>query len=276
MQNTTGKPSADNYKLGRGEVFISELVNNLPKEWRHVGNVPDFGYTVETETLKHQSSMSGLKTTDKEVTLSQEVRVSFGMEEVDDFNNLALFLHGDIATPVNAAIAGFAEHAMVVGVKKGRWYDIVSAAGVRAYDITAGNLTVEKSGATDVALVLGTDYELDTVMGRIFLLSTAVNIADGDTMDVTLAAEAGAKTLERVRGLKNSGKVVAVKFIAANPANSDKKKEWQFHKVTLKAEGDLALIGDDWQQMKVGGSCESNPTADANSPFFSVTAHADA
>lgn len=269
--NTTGTPNTDDYNLGRGIVYISTLVNDLPVDWRDVGNATEFNLTIETEVLEHFSSRSGVRVKDKEVVVSTEVNVSFTLDELND-ENKSLFFLGEKGTHTNASIAGFAEHEMITGAVLGRWYDIESSTGARAYDIDSTDLTVEV-GAN--ALVLGTDYTLDAEMGRIFLPVTATDGAGGGAgslagqdIDVTLAAEATASVVDEVKALTNSGLVAAIKFISVNPAASDARTEYQIHKATIKPEGDFSLIGEEWTTMTLTGACEANETADADSPYL--------
>lgn len=261
--NTTGKPNTEDYNLGRGICYFAPLVNSLPGAYRDLGNAPEFNISIENETVEHTSSRAGLRSVDKEVTISQKITLSITIDELN-FENLALFFSGSTATFSNAvAIAGFSEHQMVTGVELGRWYDIVDSNGVRVYNITAGNLTVEDGATT---LVEDTDYEVDETMGRIFFLSTATNTSAGQDIDVTLSANASAGTVDEVRALTQSATTGALKFISINPAAGDRKTEYQFHQVSLKATGDFALIGDEFTTMQLEGTAEKNETADSDSP----------
>jgi hypothetical protein len=133
---------------------------------------------------------------------------------------------------------------------------------------------VEKSGGPDVLLVEGTDYELDLKWGRIFFFESAVNIAAGDQVDVTLAADAGAAaSTNNVKALTQTNVAVALKFIGENPANNDKTSEVTIHQIQVKAEGDLALIGEEWMTMGFTGTAERNATADPTSPFITIKSH---
>jgi hypothetical protein len=64
--------------------------------------------------------------------------------------------------------------------------------------------------------------------------------------------------------------VGALKFISQNPANNDESTEYQFHQVSLKAEGDFAQISDEFSQMQLTGTAERNTTADADSPTLTI------
>jgi hypothetical protein len=276
-KNLTGLPNTGDYTLGRGIVYESEIVTATEKPndngWRDLGNATEFNVSLETEKLEHKSSRTGLQIIDKEVVLSQKMTINFSLDELND-ENVAAFLSGSTASHTNVAIAGFADYEMVSAVVLGRWYDIVSSTGERAYDIESVDVALTETSGAPVSLVENTDYTLDLKMGRIFLLSTATNIAAGEPLSITLTAEATASPVEEVRGMTQGNLVRAVKFIGENPANSNKKREYQFHKVTLASEGDLALIGDEYAVMAFSGTVESSVLADADAPFVRIRDHA--
>lgn len=283
--NATGLPNTGDYNLGRGTVYVATLSSGIPdvNGWRDLGNCPEFNVSVETETLEHQSSRAGLATIDKEVVTSQKVNLSFQLDELN-FQNMALFLSGAAASEpdVNPAVAGVTNIVITSAVVLGRWYDLHQLAnrlGTRIMDIDSANLSLrgdpDASGAGPTALVEDTDYTVDEKNGRVFFLTTATNIADGDDVDFTLAADAGALNYDEVRGLTQTNVTVAVKFISENPANNDEETEYQFHQVNLKPEGDFPLIGDDWTTMGFQGVAEQNLLADANSPYVTIRRHAN-
>lgn len=266
--NGTGKPNIQDYSLGRGIVYAALLTNNVAGGYRDLGNATAVNVSVETTTIEHTSSRTGTGIVDKEIVTSTKVNLSITLDEIN-FENLALFFLGDTATPTNAAIAGFAEHEMITGVVLGQWYPIVSAAGARAYNTTNANLTIEEA-AGPTTLVLGTDFELEVETGRIFFLTTAVNIANGEDVDVTLAGNAGAGTVDEVKALTKSSTVVAISFISENPSNGA-KTIFDFHRVPLRPSGDFSMISDEFSSLTLEGLAETNATADADSPTLTVT-----
>lgn len=273
--NTTGTPNTDDYNLGRGVIYIAALnASGKPDTagWRDLGNVPEFNVSLESETLEHRSSRRGLQVTDKEVIISQDMNLSFAIDELNH-ENLALFFSGEKATHTNVAVAGFAKYTMISAVTLGRWYDIVNSSGNRAYDIDATKLTLEEGGVT--ALTEGVDYTVDAVMGRVFFLTTAVSLVGGQDISVTLAADAGAKAVNEVRGLTQTSVTVALKFVAENPADDDKQTEYEFHQVDLKADGDFGLISDEFTQMGFTAAAEANTTGYPNSPTLTIRTVAD-
>ena len=268
--NSTGIPRTSDYLLGRGILYFAELDGSgNPTAWRDLGNVTDFKVSVSSEELIHETSRSGTKVEDLAVALKRAANWTAVLDTLEN-DNLAMFVGGTKATVTNVAVAGFSEHAMVTSVELGRWYDIVSSAGVRAYDIDKTKLTVEKSGAPDTALVEGTDYTVDETMGRIFLLSTATNIAAGDTMDVTLAADAGATAnVKEVRMFQKTSYTGAIKFIGENGADGT-KYEVVLHRTTVEGDGDLGLISDEWVTLPVKGKVsKSDSTRVSASPYMS-------
>lgn len=270
--NTLGTPLVSDYQLGRGILYAASInaTTGKPGPYRDLGNCSDFQATITTETLQHKSSRTGTKVVDKEVVISQELKVSFKLDEIND-ENLALFYTGAKATHTNLAIAGVAEiNQLYQSVELGRWYEIRNAAGSRAYDVDTTKLLLEKDAGSDVALVEGTDYTLDAQMGMFLLLSTAVNIAAGDNLNLTLTADATAAVVDEVRALTATSVVLALKFVGDNPANSGEKVEYQFHQVTVKSKGSQALIGDSFQEIEFEGSAESQSTYSPNSPFLTI------
>ncbi len=276
-KNTSGLPQPGDYILGRGTVYVNPLLNSIPDPafgWRDLGNSPEFTLSIETEKLEHKSSRAGLQVVDKEVILSQKMSIAFSIDEFND-DNLALWSQGATATHTNVAIAGFSIQTVTTNIIQGNWYDIQAggSSGERAYDTLATDVTVE-DGAMGAA-VKDTDYVLDEKMGRIQVIEGSAVLTDAGTMKLTLAAEAGAAVVEEVQGLTGGQVLVAVKFIAENPASSNKQREYQFHSVTLASEGDVALIGDEFATMGFSGAVESNTIADADAPFVRVRDHAD-
>lgn len=264
--NTTGKPDTRDYFLGRGIIYLAELDSNLlPKEYRDLGNSPAFSITVESEELLHQLSRTGLRVTDKRITLSQDISLSFQLDEISH-DNLALFFTGTTESVVNPAVAGVGSMGSPIAITAdavlGRWYDLKTA-----YDgtgtPTAFSATsvpkIRRTSGTPMDLVLDTDYEIDHEMGRVFLKSTAVNVAATDDIGWYSAADASAPaTLQLMKALKGTVKDYALKFIAENPANSAEKIEYEFHSVQISADGDLALIGDEFSTAGFTGSAQKN------------------
>ena len=273
--NTTGKPSPSDYSLGRGAVLFGtvDATTGKPKEYRHLGHATEFNITIESETLEHQSSREGLKVTDKEVVVSQKASLSVTLDEIN-FENLALFASGEAdATLANPIKTGSAVFTLGEAFKGGRWYDLRDASGARCFDLLTTSPITFASGS----YAEGVDYELDRVLGRIFVINRGGAGLDGDTVAITVAQNNNAvATVDRVKALVVSTVTGALKFRAENPANGDHVTEYQFHSVNLKAEGDFALIGDEFTTMQLTGVAERNELADPTSPTLTIITHANA
>lgn len=267
--NTTGKPNTQDYSLGRGILYIAELdANQLPVNYRDLGNCPQFTITVESEQLEHLSSRSGLRVVDKRITLSQSIGISFQLDELSH-DNLALFFTGTTSTVTNPAVAGVGSMmspiAITTAVALGRWYDLKTSyagAGTPTAFSADSIPKIRRTSGTPMDLVLNTDYEIDRQMGRVFIKHNAVNVVAGDDIGWYSGADASAPaTLEIMAALKGSVRDFALKFVAENPANNSEKSEWEFHSVQLSADGDLALIGDEFSVAGFSGAAQKNSNA---------------
>lgn len=277
--NAAGTPSTTNYDLGRGQLSIALLGSSgLPEIWRDLGNVPNFAFTVEAETLEHFSSRSGLSTRDLNIVTRLTAGGSVVLEELSA-ENLALFLSGETASVTNPAVAGISQYQATASLVKGRYYDIYdTSTGFPARDITeVGDVTVvhDLAGANDT-LVEGTDYTVDLVNGRVFLLNSGSTAVEGNTLHITLTADAApTATIDTTKGLTQSSQTFALKFISENPVDGDKQIVVQFHKVRFQSDGELALItADELASAPLSFSAEANEDwPDSTSQTVTISAH---
>lgn len=278
--NTAGIAQPNDYLVGRGSVFFAPLnADGSPGPYRFLGNSPGLKSNIDLAKLEHQSSISGLKVTDKSVVLSQTANISLDLDEMN-WDNFALYFSGTASAGVsaeNSTIAGFTDvvqyaTALTETLPLNKTYEIRNASGVRAYDLPA-TITV-KIGVTTITVT--TDYTYDRKLGLLFVKNSAGNItaaaADAD-LKVTVAATAGAKLMDVVRGLRQTPVAGALKFAGQNAADSDREYEIQVHKIALKASGDLNLISDEFTKLTLEGTVESNAAWSPNSPYVTITGH---
>ena len=277
--NTTGQPNTNDYNLGRGAVYFAtnDSATGLPLEYRHLGNAPEFNINLEVETLEHQASLTGLKTTDKEVTVSQTLGLSLSLDEIN-FQNLAIFMAGSNPPHTNIASVSNLEY---FAITIGRWFDIYDpSTGERVYDIgVAGDVTINRSsGASSLNLTITTDYLLDLKMGRVFIVTTGT-LVDGDDFQIDYTDSGSQQTpIDTVEALTTTSVAGALKFVSQNPTDADHQTEYQFHSVSLKAEGDFSLIGDDFTVMQLTGKAEKNTgtAIGVSQKTLTIRTHADA
>ena len=275
----SGIASPVDYLLGRGELYFSDDLDadGRPKGFRTLGNTEAFTVTVEAELLEHFSSLAAAKVKDREVVLSQEMNFNFQMTEID-VENLAMFMSGTetVVAQTGAVVPGAAGDDNVQAVKQGEWFDLFQTdapteypeiGGDRAYRITAGPVVKDTTATTTYDI--NDDYLVDLEMGRIFIVEGGA-ISDGDDLAVGFTyATLDAKTEVRALGVSKFEGVL--KFVSRN-ANKSSESEWEytFHQVTLTADGDFALISDEFSTLNVKGAAESNAIVSPNSPYCTV------
>ncbi len=273
-----GEAETKNYLLGRGIAYFGDSLDSAgrPKFYRDLGNAETVTLTVETEELEHFSNRSGLKVLDASVVLQQQVGVSLTLTELGE-DNVGLFLAGDVVSVVQSTAGVVGDVNLIMGTPSGgRWYDLyVTAApttypdpvGARAYSITAVVVTSADGMTT---YTLGTDYEVDAVQGRIFIVHADDSGTIPDGVDIDVDFTFATITIKEVQGLKKASITGALKFISENAQNASKEREYQFHDVTLRAEGDLALLSDEFGTIQLTGKAKANATVDPDSPTVTI------
>lgn len=269
--NTAGTSNPDFLQLGRGKLYFASLkANGRPDALRFLGNCPEFNLSVEIENLEHQSSEEGLKVVDKEVIISQKVSVGFQLDHLY-LENFASFLSGTTASVTHPAQGSIASFTLILAneLVLGRYYQLTDSTGVPVVLIDdPDDVTISDTGG---ALSSVTDYTLDPVTGLVFFPTTSTaTVSDAITFELA-APSAAPANLERVNALTQSSVSGALIFISSNAADGDSKRRIEFHKISLKPEGDLSLIGDDWGQIGFTGAAERN-TQLANSPTLTIDA----
>lgn len=274
--NTTGAPNTRDYVLGRGTVYIAAINEStgLPdvNGFRDLGNAPEFNVTVSTEDLRHQNSRDCIKFTDKRFVISQEVGLSFQLDETRNFQNLSDFLAGSTETYDNPHDTTHTDVVITADVHLGAWYELRKANGARVYNLDAAGTvyTIEQDGAPDVLLVEGTDYEIDEQLGLVRFLDSAT-LVEGD--QILWSITTGATTpnnLDQVNALIRSEVSGVLLFVQDNSGDCGQKVEWRFHKVSLSADGDLSMIGDEVSVMNFTGVAEINSLVTDTSKVLTV------
>lgn len=99
-------------------------------------------------------------------------------------------------------------------------------------------------GSAGGVIALTTNYTVDADRGRIYILEDAVDVTDGDTLQIAYDISAGSRQLvvdaqDQVEG--------ALRFIADNARGPNKDYYWP--RVKLTPSGEYQLKGDAWQVM---------------------------
>jgi len=277
--NTTGAPQTRDYTLGRGIVRLASLTAaGLPDSdgFRDLGNATEFNISVAVEDIRHQNSRDQLKITDKRVTISQEVGLSYILDEMN-FQNLADFFSGDTETYTNPHDTAWTGHDTAIvtdSLKVGNWYQLKDDNGERVYNLDATGCvySFEQDPAGTPAVLAADDYEIDEQMGLIRFLGTGTtSLSDGDVIgfEISTGATVG-QDLDQVNALSENDVTGALLFIQSNASDLGQKTEFLFHKVSLASDGDLSLIGDEFQTASFTGVAEVNSGVTDTSQVLTV------
>lgn len=236
---------ANNYVLGKGKLFFDpwDSSNNTTGE-RAFGNCPGFEISVNSTSLEHFSSESGIKQKDDEVLLEVTRSASITCDNITE-NNMALFIIGTASTPSQASGSVVDE---VITVKKDRYYQLgystSNPSGVRN---VSSVVVTDNAGTTTYAS--GTDYTLDATLARIYIPTTST-ITDAQVIKVDYTKAAVSRN--QVQSASLTATTGALRFVADNPKGTN--RDLYAPKVNLKPNGSYKWIGDTW--MEVAFNCE--------------------
>ena len=256
-----------NYTLGRGRLFFdrftpAQVAAGIAAATRgegetYFGNTPELSMTSAEETLDHFDSDQGVRTKDDSVSLQLDRTGSFTTDNIS-VENLALYFLSDGASTFTQTAATAAEY-LVPGAKQGRFYQIgateANPSGLRSIS----NVSVRKGVGFSTVVTQAGNYEVDEVLGRIYIIPGSADIPANTDIEVTY--DVAATTRDRVIS-KSQSIYGALRFVSDNPKG--KNRDFYFPYVKLAPDGDYALKGDDWQAMsftfealKKGTSVES-------------------
>lgn len=298
--SSTGQSSTQNYFIGRGSVYLAELIDGTPQAWRAVGNVADLNVEADTSVIEHFSSQTFARTKDAEVISQLSLNFNITFDEWM-YENLSEFFLGSTETfqqagagqtPAAASSASIGAGSQFIfstpasGISDtsigGRYYDLYYVGGnlvigsadqgytheQRVYNIDPAELTI--SGNAHRA---GWVYDQNT--GQIFIedgglvdIAALADIAlDPNAtvgiLGVTYGAALPSFTMSEMSAITSDQKTLAVKFIAINGNVQGEKHEIILHQAKIRPQGSLGLINeDDFGQITLEGSLERNTVVD--------------
>ena len=223
--------------------------------------LPDFGLfawcVIVGGVLGQLAMTQGLKSS----TLDGDTRqvlagAAFQLGLLGGCVGFALFALGDDSSPIAQTGATVTAESLNGGTaipSTDAWYPLAFRGSI-ANPLTA--VTVKVSASTKV---LGTDYLLDLVGGRVYIIAGGSIVAGTSivTVDYTYPTlTAGTSALDRVLAGTKSDVTGLMRFVGV-PA---KGPTWEaiLWKVTLTPDGDLPLIMDDYGEFKLKGAILSD------------------
>lgn len=237
--------SPGNYVLGAGRFFVAAEGSD---DWYYLAQTADLSVSVEAErvALWDVDKATAEKLVDITTQVTRNATTSFR-----DINRdtLTKFFAATASDVVEAGAAAKTEDFTPV--------TLGSYLQLGTNDLTAPTYgwrgvssvsIVEDPGGANVALVEGTDYEIDLTEGMIQLLKGAVNVATGDTIRVTYDVDA--TTTEVIQTGANASQQMQAKFISDNTEGAN--RTFLFPKVDLGPSGEMALKSrDTFQEVPV-------------------------
>ncbi len=233
-----------NLVLGAGKLFFDRWdENDLPTGEFYIGNTTTLTRSIDEQRQEHYSSDTAEREKDASIVTRSDVKIGFTTDDIQP-ENIALMFKGSNALLTVSPDA--AQTFAIQNIQKGRWYqlgvDDDNPTGVRAITFTSlatGHLI---DNANNV------NYEVDTVLGRIYIQDDAPGLADGDDVTATYDIEGSSRTIylgegEQVRG--------SLRYIADNTAGVNNDFYWP--KVELSPDGDYEFKGDSWNEMSFSG-----------------------
>lgn len=241
-------PDTDNYFLGKGALYFDRRdANDVATGELDLGNATNFSLKLDTETKDHTTSRLGIKKRDLIVTVGEKWTAKFVLEEYSK-ENLILALRGEAPTYLTQTAS---TSAVLKLAKRDRWIDV----GYRSI-----SAVVVAHGAT--TFVVNVDYKIDGMVGRVMPLSTGAIYADEAlTITFSYAAISQPKLVPSARDV--------IGFLRFVP-NNDQGPDWeaQIWRATLKCDGDINLIADDWGKLSFTAEIDDDADAHPTEPYF--------
>lgn len=171
---------------------------------------------------------------------------------------------GDVATGVlylQTVTPGFVADEAIVD--DGGTPGAAEATAPESLLVTA--LDVSDTDTPATKYVAGTDFTVDTSIGRVFIV--AGGAADG--MNITVNFSNSAQTYTLIKGLTQTAIVGEFRYVSDNPRGA--QMEMQAWEVSIMPTGDMSVIGDDWSTMAFEAEIlKSADPAHVTSPYLSI------
>lgn len=230
-----------NLVLGRGILFFDEFApgtENTQGEFL-LAQTPGFTITSASEDLDHYNQDSGVRVLDESILLQLDRTGAFEVQDITP-RAVGMFIAGTVGSVAQVATPVVDEPHTV---KLGHYYQLGASdadpSGVR--NVSTVVVTNDTGVTTYTA---GTDYTVDLVTGRLFILDSGTITEGQDILvDYTPAVE------NRSQVIATADRTVegALRFVSNNPKGLN--HDVVMPKCQISPNGDWALKGDEWQQI---------------------------
>lgn len=226
--------------LGRGEVYFDRFLPGTQsgEGERYLGNTPSFQITRRIERLERATSYLGRRHDQPGAVISESVTVSMVTDHMASENVSMWFSDDGTDVTDGLELVPYTENFVV---RLGRFYQLGSN------EVHGGFRFVEAVqilvGAT--VLTAGIDYVLERDSGRIEILSTAVNVSNGQTITVNYVKRPNTLRIAESKSVEYLG---LLRYISKNPYGP--KVDYLFPQVRISPRGAVEMKGDEFRQMQ--------------------------
>lgn len=241
-------PDTDNLFLGKGALYFDRQdANGSSTGELDLGNCTNFNLKLDQTLKEHFTSREGIKKRDLVVTESEKWSGKFVLEEyAKEILNLAI--RGEAPTYLTQSAGSTTATKTAF---RDRWLDV----GYRMI-----SSVVVSHGVT--TFTLNTDYVVDATTGRVKPLSTgAIYEEESLTISFSYAAIQQPKLVPSQRDC-----IGLLRFVPNNEQGPD--IEVQVWKATLKCDGDINFISEDWGKLNFSFEVDSDEENHPTEPYF--------
>lgn len=258
-------PNAENLLLGAGMVYINPFDDSgVPQGLIAVGNVTALELTTDDDRIQKFESMTHARSLYKEVLRRRNVSVRLAMDEFSP-DIVALMLQGEKVQSAAQAATAVVDEQLTDDARLGNFYMPSKFGPYSAISVDGG-----VAGTT--LLALDDDYEVIDATGLrplIHLLPGATTAADGDIITVSYTPTAYASGLTQIRGGTRS-KVRGSLLFIGDPSDGP-KLQLEIWKLAFRPDGAFGLISEDFAQIAMVGTVESDAANHPTEPLYRVT-----
>lgn len=254
--------TANSIILGRGELFFDRFnASGIKTGERFLGNCQSFELGIEDEVRDKYSSAEATSPLIKTVNVRRTPNLKIVLDEYDEYN-LSLAFMGDKSDYQQTGATITDEVPPVTSVKKGHWFQV----GVAPLYRRQLSAVLVKHTSGSPTYVAGTDYILDAVAGRIFVI-TGGAIVDGQSLKVTYTfATIAAAAIPTVQAGISSFIEGFLRFIGKPATGSTWEVEvW---KASLSPDGPVPFIGDDFASLTLKGKVLADTVGHSTEPYW--------
>lgn len=257
----TQSPNSNNLLLGKGAVYFNRAeAAGIATGLRHLGNVDTFELTTADDVLEKYSSMVSTSPLLKSINRRRAVSLRLTFSEFSP-ENAALALMGTNVTSSAQAATPIVGELLSLRPLKGAYYKTAKIGPITG--------VVLKQGVT--VLVLGTDYAItNAAVGIIQILPTSVTVTETlSDLDIDYTPTAYASGFSTISG-GGSGNIQGSVLFVPDPA-SGPKLQVEVWSVSIRPDGALALIGEDFAEMALTAAVQDDSVNHPAEPLYKVT-----